>query len=86
MITRLYAMYQRSRKMLIIFIALFLALTIVGGVMSAITSRHTSGRNSYSPARISAFKMELTTFSLMKFGYLAPFGRSLRCVLLSGLL
>ncbi|KAG2360260.1 hypothetical protein BDR07DRAFT_164609 [Suillus spraguei] len=43
MITRLYAMYQRSRKMLIIFIALFLALTIVGGVMSAITSRHTSG-------------------------------------------
>lgn len=43
MITRLYAMYQRSRKMLIFLVALFLALTIAGGVMSGITSRHTSG-------------------------------------------
>ncbi|KAG1744985.1 uncharacterized protein EDB91DRAFT_1121977 [Suillus paluster] len=36
-------MYQRSRKMLILFVVLFLAVTIASGVISAIASGYTSG-------------------------------------------
>ncbi|KAG1787098.1 uncharacterized protein HD556DRAFT_1530680 [Suillus plorans] len=42
MITRLHAMYQRSRKVLIILIAIFLAICIAVGVLIAITGMHIS--------------------------------------------
>jgi len=38
MMTRLYAMYQQSRKMLIFLAAIFLAVTIACGVIGAIQS------------------------------------------------
>ncbi|KAG2341856.1 hypothetical protein BDR05DRAFT_964922 [Suillus weaverae] len=42
-IARLNAMYQRSRKVLIILIAIFLAVYIAIGVLAAIGERHSSG-------------------------------------------
>lgn len=42
MITRLYAMYQRSRKMLIFIVVTFLAVTIACGVIAAIGSSYVS--------------------------------------------
>lgn len=42
MITRLYAMYQRSRKMLIFVVVTFMAVTIACGVIAAIGSSHIS--------------------------------------------
>jgi ABC-type transport system involved in cytochrome c biogenesis permease component len=44
MIARLYAMYQRSRKMLIFLVVIFMVITIIFGVMGAIGSSHTSAR------------------------------------------
>ncbi|KAG2339440.1 hypothetical protein BDR05DRAFT_968017 [Suillus weaverae] len=43
MITRLYAMYQQSRKMLIFLVVIFLADTIFNVVVSVMSTRHTSG-------------------------------------------
>jgi len=43
MITRLHVMYQRFRKVLIIFIAIFLAIYITTGVLMAISGMHISG-------------------------------------------
>lgn len=43
MITRLHAMYQQSRKMLIFLVVIFLADTIFNVVVSAMSTRHTSG-------------------------------------------
>ncbi|KAG1844841.1 hypothetical protein DFJ58DRAFT_515981 [Suillus subalutaceus] len=43
MIARLYAMYQRSRKMLIFLIVIFLAIRIANAVMSAIITMQTLG-------------------------------------------
>ncbi|KAG1748919.1 uncharacterized protein EDB91DRAFT_822471 [Suillus paluster] len=42
-ITRLHAMYQRSRKMLIFLVVIFLAKTITCGVISAMNSSRISG-------------------------------------------
>ena len=42
MITRLHAMYQQSRKMLIFLVVIFLAITISCGVMSAVGSKYMS--------------------------------------------
>ncbi|KAG2128629.1 uncharacterized protein EDB93DRAFT_168473 [Suillus bovinus] len=42
-ITRLHAMYQQSRKMLIFLIAIFLADTIFNVVVFVMSTRHTSG-------------------------------------------
>ncbi|KAG1725008.1 uncharacterized protein EDB91DRAFT_1350894 [Suillus paluster] len=43
MITRLHAMYQRSRKMLTSLVVIFLAINIVNGVITAISVRRISG-------------------------------------------
>ncbi|KAG1834932.1 hypothetical protein DFJ58DRAFT_750140 [Suillus subalutaceus] len=43
MITRLHAMYQQSRKMLIFLVVIFLADTIFNVVVSAMSTMHTSG-------------------------------------------
>ncbi|KAG2341767.1 hypothetical protein BDR05DRAFT_426230 [Suillus weaverae] len=43
MITRLHAMYQRSRKILIFLIVTFLADTIFNVVASVMSTRHTTG-------------------------------------------
>ncbi|KAG1719343.1 uncharacterized protein EDB91DRAFT_467771 [Suillus paluster] len=43
MMTRLYAMYQRSRKVLILLIVVLLAINIVNGVIYGIETRHASG-------------------------------------------
>ncbi|KAG1719344.1 uncharacterized protein EDB91DRAFT_1181306, partial [Suillus paluster] len=43
MITRLYAMYQRSRTVVILLIVVLLAVTIANGVINEIVTRHTSG-------------------------------------------
>ncbi|KAG2341838.1 hypothetical protein BDR05DRAFT_1060708 [Suillus weaverae] len=43
MIARLNAMYQRSRKVLITLIAVFLAVYIAVGLLTAIRGRHSSG-------------------------------------------
>ncbi|KAG2339444.1 hypothetical protein BDR05DRAFT_968029 [Suillus weaverae] len=43
MIVRLYAMYQRSRKMLIFLVVIFLAHTILDVVISIMTTKYTSG-------------------------------------------
>jgi hypothetical protein len=43
MITRLYAMYQRSRKILIFLIVISLAVNIFDAVVAIITTMHTSG-------------------------------------------
>ncbi|KAG1737903.1 uncharacterized protein EDB91DRAFT_474416 [Suillus paluster] len=45
MITRLCAMYRRSRKMLIFLIVIFMAVMIAWGVMTAMVNRHTSGED-----------------------------------------
>jgi ABC-type transport system involved in cytochrome c biogenesis permease component len=42
MIARLYAMYQRSRKMLIFLVVIFMVITITFGVMGAIGSSSAS--------------------------------------------
>ncbi|KAG1771182.1 hypothetical protein EV702DRAFT_658103 [Suillus placidus] len=42
-ITRLHAMYQQSRKMLIFLVVIFLADTIFNVVVSVMSTRHTSG-------------------------------------------
>jgi len=42
MIIRLHVMYQRSRKMLIFLIAIFLALTIASGVILVVMTSHAS--------------------------------------------
>ncbi|KAG1787201.1 uncharacterized protein HD556DRAFT_1503671 [Suillus plorans] len=42
-ITRLHAMYQQSRKMLILLVVIFLADTIFNVVVSVMSMRHTSG-------------------------------------------
>ncbi|KAG1799933.1 uncharacterized protein HD556DRAFT_77376 [Suillus plorans] len=42
-ITRLHAMYQQSRKMLIFLVVIFLADTIFNVVVSVMSMRHTSG-------------------------------------------
>ncbi|KAG2340017.1 hypothetical protein BDR05DRAFT_967418 [Suillus weaverae] len=42
-ITRLRAMYQRSRKVLIFLVAIFVAIRIANAVMAAITVMHISG-------------------------------------------
>jgi len=44
MITRLYAMYRRSRNMLVFLIATFMAVTIACGVMTAIVNKHTKAK------------------------------------------
>jgi len=44
MITRLYAMYQGSRKMLISLIVIFMAVTITSGVIDAAGSSHASAQ------------------------------------------
>ncbi|KAG2107159.1 uncharacterized protein F5147DRAFT_209389 [Suillus discolor] len=41
MITRLYAMYQRSRIILIILVIIFLAINIACGIIAAIALKHT---------------------------------------------
>lgn len=41
--SRLHAMYQRSRKMLIFLITIFLPVTIACVVLAAIISSHVSG-------------------------------------------
>jgi hypothetical protein len=43
MITRLFAMYQQSRKVLIFLVVVFLSITIACGVIAAIEVRHVSG-------------------------------------------
>ncbi|KAG1725473.1 uncharacterized protein EDB91DRAFT_88947 [Suillus paluster] len=43
MITRLYAMYQRSRTVVILLIVALLAVTIANGVINEIVTRHASG-------------------------------------------
>ncbi|KAG1720722.1 uncharacterized protein EDB91DRAFT_323910 [Suillus paluster] len=43
MMTRLYAMYQRSRTVLILLIVILLAATIVNGALNEIVNRHASG-------------------------------------------
>ncbi|KAG2036216.1 hypothetical protein BDR03DRAFT_466580 [Suillus americanus] len=43
MITRLHAMYQRSRKMLIFLVVVFLAVAITSGVITIIQSSHITG-------------------------------------------
>ncbi|KAG2092658.1 uncharacterized protein F5147DRAFT_779596 [Suillus discolor] len=43
MITRLHAMYQRSRKMLIFLVVFFLTVTITSGVITVIRSIHLTG-------------------------------------------
>ncbi|KAG2338076.1 hypothetical protein BDR05DRAFT_969518, partial [Suillus weaverae] len=43
MITRLHAMYQRSRKVLIFLVVIFVAIRIANAVMIAITIMHISG-------------------------------------------
>ncbi|KAG2368168.1 hypothetical protein BDR07DRAFT_1372229 [Suillus spraguei] len=42
MITRLYAMYRRSRKVLITLVIIFLAISIVNGTISGITTKNSS--------------------------------------------
>ncbi|KAG1770123.1 hypothetical protein EV702DRAFT_1140089 [Suillus placidus] len=42
MITRLHAMYQRSRKVLIFLVVIFVTIRIVNAVMAAITVMHIS--------------------------------------------
>ncbi|KAG2033408.1 hypothetical protein BDR03DRAFT_967741 [Suillus americanus] len=42
-VTRLHAMYQRSRKVLIILIVAFLAVAVTNIVVAAITTKHHSG-------------------------------------------
>jgi len=42
MITRLYAMYQRSRKMLVFLVSIFLVVTIALGVIVIITFDYVS--------------------------------------------
>jgi len=42
MITRLHAMYQRSRKMLVFLSVIFLVIQITCGVLAAIQVRHMS--------------------------------------------
>ncbi|KAG1776700.1 hypothetical protein EV702DRAFT_1279221, partial [Suillus placidus] len=42
MITRLYAMYQRSRKVLILLVVVFLSVNIANGVLTAILTSHIS--------------------------------------------
>ncbi|KAG0700265.1 hypothetical protein DFH29DRAFT_1080753 [Suillus ampliporus] len=43
MIVRLYAMYQRSRNVLIVLVVIFLAVNITNAVLVAIITTHTSG-------------------------------------------
>lgn len=43
MITRLHAMYSRSRKMLIFLVIFFLAVVITSGVITVIQSSHITG-------------------------------------------
>ncbi|KAG1756433.1 uncharacterized protein EDB91DRAFT_15328 [Suillus paluster] len=43
MIARLYAMYQQSRKMLVLLVVIFLAINITNVVIAAIPMRHISG-------------------------------------------
>lgn len=43
MITRLYAMYQKSRNMLIFLVAFFTAVTIACGVMTGMLNKYTVG-------------------------------------------
>lgn len=49
MITRLFAMYQQSRKVLIFLVVVFLSITIACGVIAAIEVRHVSGENLMIP-------------------------------------
>lgn len=42
MITRLFAMYQQSKKVLILLVVIFLAITITCGVITAIQTRYIS--------------------------------------------
>jgi len=45
MITRLHAMYQRSRKILVVLVVSFLAVTITSGVITVIqTLDHIAGK------------------------------------------
>lgn len=44
MTTRLYAMYQRSRNMLVFLAVIFTAVTIACGVMTAMVNKHTEAR------------------------------------------
>ncbi|KAG1781512.1 hypothetical protein EV702DRAFT_590051 [Suillus placidus] len=43
MITRIHAMYQRSRKVLTFLVVIFLAVNIFNGVAAAISTKHISG-------------------------------------------
>jgi hypothetical protein len=43
MITRLFALYHRSRKVLVLLVVVFVAITIACGVLAAIQTRHLSG-------------------------------------------
>lgn len=43
MIARLHAMYQRSRKMLVFLVVIFLPINIYDGVMTALAARFVSG-------------------------------------------
>ncbi|KAG2369150.1 hypothetical protein BDR07DRAFT_855067 [Suillus spraguei] len=48
-ITRLFAMYQQSRKVLILLVVTFLAITITCGVIAAIQTRQILGENLILP-------------------------------------
>lgn len=43
MIARLHAMYQRSKKVLILLVVIFLAINIFDGVLAGVAIRYTSG-------------------------------------------
>ncbi|KAG1764362.1 hypothetical protein EV702DRAFT_1044735 [Suillus placidus] len=55
MMTRIYAMYQRSKMMLIFLLIVFLASTIASGVMTAIGNIGTSGEESILSGYHSCF-------------------------------
>ncbi|KAG2063896.1 hypothetical protein BDR04DRAFT_351322 [Suillus decipiens] len=48
MITRLYAMYQRSRIILIFLVIIFLAINMACGIMAAMQLKYTVGGKLYS--------------------------------------
>ncbi|OAX32958.1 hypothetical protein K503DRAFT_860059, partial [Rhizopogon vinicolor AM-OR11-026] len=57
MITRLHAMYQRSRKMLIFLVVIFLAITIASGVIPWIQSSYFSGEEGVFSGTYQCFNM-----------------------------
>ncbi|KAG0701198.1 hypothetical protein DFH29DRAFT_927837 [Suillus ampliporus] len=80
-------MHQRSRKVLILLVVVFLAVNIACVVLAGILMRHSSGEEFILSGTYQChitYEMAYVCTSFL--GYSAPYGRSSHCVSQYGLL